>query len=799
MDYLQKNYKMLVDRNNKVKQELNSSSITADARKKAVEKQMKDGKALPGAEEYLNSVLESLNINQTLYAREDALSDDLGTGSATLTTSSGFQNPYGDIESLRRKVDAGMSSLLMKKDLGEAAQVYAMRNAKIDMVANPYGVLKAKHRNDLAAIKAKKKADADNIKLKHNLDTGTYILDENGNPRLNEALFYAQSRSRDDASTDQQDMLETSAKAMQESFEGTTRTQVVSGIEFQDANGNWIRETDLPIQMVDQLKKSGAKSRPYEDRIQINSQPRSYAMKVYSMVRDGVADNTISLNDAKSLLGISTDVSLQDFKKNIDERGVDYIEELALKKDPDQFDYFGGLTERVNKFISANNSLPVVQSYANEISSLGRNIGDYGQVMQDWGEWKKSVYENVIKENPDLKAFFDSSYDLIPPDKVIEDNPMTLKEGEGGLWDLLIGAVKLGFGGSNPAFNKTQGAIDVSRGIRHIQKAYGMNPTEKRNLLGKWYAYTNPINPYNASYVAKQGLTDAIEDKARDLNYKLSLATTYDKAAPYIPGLTAGRPGTGLTSMNSAIQVNAQTYATPGKVAFNQFADNYLSTDYKAADFSISYKGADALSYEEGTDLDSKTSKHALITSLINDVRDPTKKVPIFEMEAQFLAAGDPTKSAMRIIPRREWLENNLVGQGEDSKEIKASQESMISDILANGIVLMADSDHSIFDNSLYQGGTMDPATARLEYEGRYEYNDPMGNGGYVLEKDDASPTGYKMRSHLNVYDANQGKMIMQEQYNQSVDGTSLNMKHDEFQGILDEVMKYNQDAYNNQ
>ena len=114
-----------------------------------------------------------------------------GDQSKTVTTSTGFQNPYGDIKSLRYKVDNGMASLLMQKDLDEAANIFAYKDAKQDIDANPYAVLADKHKYSMQQISARNAGleraarirnagDEKNMINKARLEAGTHRIDENG-------------------------------------------------------------------------------------------------------------------------------------------------------------------------------------------------------------------------------------------------------------------------------------------------------------------------------------------------------------------------------------------------------------------------------------------------------------------------------------------------------------------------------------------------------------------------------------------------------------------------------------------
>ena len=171
---------------------LQERSTTYDNKIKDLQKRIDAGDKSPELKDQLDAYIENKQINDSVLERSKKEYDMMSSGqSSTATTSTGFVNPYGDIESLRYKVDNGVASMLMEKDLDQAAHVYAYRNAKVDMDANPYAVMSDKHKyqmseiaariqgqKEVAAFKAdlQRKIDADKDKVA----AGTHYRDENG-------------------------------------------------------------------------------------------------------------------------------------------------------------------------------------------------------------------------------------------------------------------------------------------------------------------------------------------------------------------------------------------------------------------------------------------------------------------------------------------------------------------------------------------------------------------------------------------------------------------------------------------
>lgn len=115
----------------------------------------------------------SQEIIQTNLDRAEKLNTELNIDPGSLNSGKGFQNPYEDIETLRRKVDGAVANSLFSKQLQEAAQNYSIMNMKQTVTADPYAVINYKHQKskELANYKAglKKAEDEENLALERNL------------------------------------------------------------------------------------------------------------------------------------------------------------------------------------------------------------------------------------------------------------------------------------------------------------------------------------------------------------------------------------------------------------------------------------------------------------------------------------------------------------------------------------------------------------------------------------------------------------------------------------------------------
>jgi hypothetical protein len=124
-----------------------------------LERQEKNGSLSDAGKKALREYKYSQEIIQTNLDRAEKLNEELNTDVGVSNTGKGFQNPYEDIETLRRKVDGAVANSLFSKQLQEAAQIYSIRNMKQTVTADPYAVIDYKHQKskELANYKQKLK------------------------------------------------------------------------------------------------------------------------------------------------------------------------------------------------------------------------------------------------------------------------------------------------------------------------------------------------------------------------------------------------------------------------------------------------------------------------------------------------------------------------------------------------------------------------------------------------------------------------------------------------------------------
>jgi hypothetical protein len=185
MRYLENGFNVLKQQSDLRYRSLQDSATVYDSKIQDLEEQVANGTASPLVKQQLDQYKLNREIAQKNLARAKEENDIMNMDEDTYgTTSKGFINPYGDIRSLRYKVDNGMAATLLRKDLSQAAQIFMNKNMEQEMAANPYAILEQKKRDSLALIAAKEQANNRNkiyeLSVKQKLEDGTHTLNAFG-------------------------------------------------------------------------------------------------------------------------------------------------------------------------------------------------------------------------------------------------------------------------------------------------------------------------------------------------------------------------------------------------------------------------------------------------------------------------------------------------------------------------------------------------------------------------------------------------------------------------------------------
>lgn len=408
--YLQDSFTILKSKvlyNYKIEEEKNKAY---DARMLDVEKQVKDGTAGPDAK----LALEQYKINKDINDKNLALAkknvEFLNNGNSTAITTTDFVNPYKDLKSLRYKVDNGMASLLLNKDLDEYAQTFALKGQKFDVKTDPYAMAKVKYGYDSSLVSqrnagtqraartlAKSTIDAANIKRQGEYDsyllkTGqaymTQVKDPAGNI-INKVVLRNPADQNKKITTDGQGSVDAVNQYEELQKRAKTMNQSQYGLVVNTIN------------LMQDLVKDGTLSK-YEAGVILGSEKKPVNFDEY--VKRIVSDKDNNYTFMKSRGGKELNEMSEKFKNFIAENSQ--LSSLAGNKKADEFflssqkydefefanDYIK--KERINiaaKIIRAGEGEnPNIKYYFDE-NGYRRSEEDFNNVLRKYGIAQKDV------------------------------------------------------------------------------------------------------------------------------------------------------------------------------------------------------------------------------------------------------------------------------------------------------------------------------------------------------------------------------------------------------------------------
>jgi len=361
MKYLENNYNILKDISKKRYKQLEERSTVYDNKIKNLQKQINAGNKDPRLKAQLEDYLENKKINEDVLVRAKKENELMTDGhSNTATTSNSSTNPYGDIESLRFKVDNGVASLLMQKDLDEAAHIYAYRNSKVDMDANPYAIMSDKHKYNMSEIAARiqgqKEVSILNAQLKENLLKFQFNLQKTLDSDKDKIA--AGTHYRDENG----DVMP---------FEAQNQTYVIKGTKGNVTNEQQLNEISRKI-VDDQTSK-------YAD---------PWMRNTLAVIQELKNNKEIDDSQIKQILGKDYTTFVSELNKTgnrylYTELGADGLEKIK---------------NNYNNFIKNNSQLTTIKERSQGIISSNLKFQDYVNYLRSERKWRADASEAVESE-----------------------------------------------------------------------------------------------------------------------------------------------------------------------------------------------------------------------------------------------------------------------------------------------------------------------------------------------------------------------------------------------------------------
>jgi len=720
MKYLETNFNMLKAQQQKRYESLQDDSKSYDSRIKNIQKQIEAGNKSPDLPKALASLQEGKQINDDVLARVQKDNDSLKTDEGTASTSTGFVNPYGDVKALRWKVDNAMASILMEKDLDESAQIFAFRDAKQSMVADPFAVSAQNHSyrmqevasanasrervaaaNNMAAEKRAKNAWDLTTGVAH-YDTEKYIKDANGNDILN-----------------------------------PNYNQVV----FNESYNNMFNEFEDKDIATGQISMAGL-SRNVASR-QTNQYAVPYMQQSLALLDRAVAEHVMTQEQANKILHTEKDknMTIEKFRKGLQGNSTEFLRNTVGTNS------LTWINKKLNWWVTNNKSVSTITQEG--IPGYSKANADFNHYVKYLGEEKKWQKESAGDVETALKAqgLSDARF-LYRPDGTLRGEAEFNKvAGKAGI----------------PAkLNKNLDAVNQEL-TQYVKTRY--LPQSKSNSsadrmrdamrLGQRDPHVIALQKQARQIINSPGYSAVPDDTYKNLISaagKVWKGSTIRKAPPGIPSSGIGDFANGVfTPSRQSINVSPLAFGTKGNAYFHEFEKDYRKIDFATS--RVGFKGTSSEGYSKD-DLKAETDTgRQLINAMIMSMNDTKSKFKNFKMSSQAVSGGAADQGAMILHPDAEWLQKYLTtkaGAGIIS-------EQQYNDIVKNGITVVSKS--SNWTNGLYTSSYLDPLQAIVESNPKgYEWSDPYGNVTQKITKSTNGISDYNISESFRILDHETGE-----------------------------------------
>lgn len=381
MSYLSESYKMLKSENEARQAKLEQNNKVYSKKVADVEKAIETNSATPETDSFLARVQQARDVNAKLLANTNGHVEALSTSSGTASTSTGFENPYGDIESLRYKVDNAMASRLMQKDLGEAANVFAYKDAKQDIDANPYAVQAEAHRYRMQEV-ASANASRERATASANASRERAAqMRSNSDKEINmdNELIKAGGHHRD---LEKYMIAPNGQQVLNPNYGRAVRDEGVDNYTTEiKTKGN---SSDV-INLRDQASKFTSK--------EIGNSVVPYVTNMLASIRDLKKKGKLSADDMKTIFG-NTGMTVESMNKQIKAQPYKFVTSTLGTTKLKQ------ITNGFEKIIKENNNkgLPEFSDIATKMNRYHTGLSDYYNYTTDLQDWKSKTLDAVKAE-----------------------------------------------------------------------------------------------------------------------------------------------------------------------------------------------------------------------------------------------------------------------------------------------------------------------------------------------------------------------------------------------------------------
>lgn len=710
MKYLEDSFNILKKQRETQYNRMEKNSKVYDERIKNLETLIAKKQAPVDAEEKLETLRENKKINDDVLTRIKTESDMFSNTNSTATTSSGFVNPYEDINTLRYKVDAGMASTLMQKDLGEAAEIYAYRDSKTSIKENPYKVLEIKHAQEMQQIQT----------------AGAYKL--KAQQMANESREkIAQDKIAADKKSAYEKWAVESGHKIYEEFTVTDD----QGNPLKDANGNVVKDirlVDNPTQKVRPKPmpsltvdpKNPASAYDVEmtnlDVNQKKAQTQQALEEVFSILNDPQIKNKIGPGDLAMIMDPSyvsttdifgtmmvtaktgkipanakTALTPEQVAKGFREKGSRYLFDLSEKYGDT---YVTGLVKRLNGYLAQNAQyVPQMETARQSLSTYSKGLIDYDKYEDAVRDWKVKA-DYAVGQQIKNKAFRIGSSTSTKMTKSNGKPFITVEE----------------------FYEANKAALDKQYDVQEAWTEYENSPKGVVSMTGST-GYVPPAKT-RVAQTKDQFLKDWFNTYSTLVNTAMQ-----SSGVPAPPSATSinGKP-VNNAFQNAANTVTALQTAGPGRDYYNNMVGSLNSLDFDGNRSVITYGGFTQTAIKDAQAAETQKKLNALFTDFNNYFNDFSTKKAGVEIGGVAFAAGERDKVGNFIKIPKEFLDK-YYNESDPDKGLLTKDE--YNGLLQNGLSFI--SDKNILSNSLIEGTYSGPLESVLRYNKELNFTDPIG------------------------------------------------------------------------
>jgi hypothetical protein len=707
MKYLESSFNILKEQNQQRFNSLQIQSTAYGSKIDDIKKQIANGTATPKAKLALAQYEQAKQINDSVLSRVESENRVLNGDQTNATaTTSGFINPYGDLKSLRYKVDTGMASSLMQKDLDEAAEIFAYRGAKVNMEANPFAIKAEEHayRMQEASLRGQYMLKATEMRNKndkeinldnelvsrgtHRRDTEKFLPDGSANPNYGRAIPIAAFETvltepdTEGGVTDKFNAKEMDAIVNRVQAENIALPQFNNTVDLMRS---LIDKKQMTVQEANKIL--GMDIRTFSK--QINKSPTWFL--------------TRQLGD-KKLMGINNKLNSW-ITENSELSGLDSPEYAALKKSSIAFDQYNSYVKQSQEW-KRTTSIEVEKDLAKQGFKYAYLLYDNDGNIRTKEQFYAALPKEANKYWQPGRISEKADYETAPPTQAelisgASRSPYTRTPGQF--------SSELDYDNLKQAAAQVYTSGKISAGVIGLDKIGVKQVGTGKFAMGRSTTFVNPKG-YDTKSMVLYG------EALRDLQ-KFDWENT-DK--------------------------NRVTFTGTSKTDWNgPFSDKVEQGDWAAKRNEIA---------------------RSIVSLMQKEVNNPNTKMGNFKLQVAPIAIGDVKKSAIVITPDSEWLKGLVYNVTDKGKKTGTGiiSSDMYDYITQNGLSFIMDSDQ--MSNTMYKNAYSSPLKATIDATGSYSYTDPLNaDRNLMIVPNQYGRGGYEVSAKYPIWNSETNRMELGE------------------------------------